>query len=213
MMQIIDQFAIHTDIDVVAILEQSDQYILALARRNVPRQVSSPETFDLEADELAQNTRIKFWQALQKKEQIVNTRAYVRCIVRNEAVNMVRAHKPGLPLQVDTDGELCCGNTRISISDGMQDPAYSLEQAEAWTDCVKDVAAAIHTLPPRQRQAMICSLKEQVDDVQLLSGPFRDFEMDIETAQWPEEKDDIQRLKASLSASRKKLRPLLEQYV
>src|SRR5882724_422486 len=96
--------------DINTVLEELDTYIQMLASKNLPYQLSSPATRDLDVAELAQQIRIKLWQALEKErvslERIQNAKAYVYTIARHEAINMLRAHKNTLPLPTDDDGEL-----------------------------------------------------------------------------------------------------------
>src|SRR5438876_10781810 len=83
--------------DVNEILEHYDSFIRMLARKNMPRSITSADVIDLDMDELVQITRLKLWLALEKQD-IRNMNAYIRRIVYNEAVNMVRQHNPILPL-------------------------------------------------------------------------------------------------------------------
>jgi DNA-directed RNA polymerase specialized sigma24 family protein len=196
------------NIDVNKILEQLDPYIRRLARGSVPRHIAPAETRDLEADDLAQNALIKLWMALQK-DVIGNPRAYARRIVHTESVNMVRRYKGTCPLPTNDDGELYLGKVMLMPEEDMQDPANQLEQEDALADCVRHFSQAIQGLPSRQRQAMLSSLNDQVDDALPLINTFKEQKIDIEAGHWPEDKDDKQRLKASLSIGRKKLRYFL----
>lgn len=188
-------------------LEEIDSYITMLARHKVPRQIVHAETLDLDVSEIAQKTRIKLWLAAQKGP-IQNPYAYVRKIVYHEAVNMVRANKNTQPIQVDDDGELRQDTLRYQPL-GSDDPAYEVEQDEQLAEYVERAATAIEELPKRQRQAMLCSLRERIDDILPLLPACREHKLDIMEAHWPEEKDERHRLKALLSISRKKLRPEL----
>ena len=189
--------------EINAILRQNDDYIVALAREKVPRHIVSPEMLDLEIHELAQRSRIKLWRALQKN-RITNIKPYIKCIVRSESVDMVRRYKPHLPLPVDEDGELFQGNALLAPGEGMQDPLYELEQKEMAEEYITQAVDVLRSFPPCQRQVMICSLKDQVDDVSTLTKAFKKFEIDV--VSWPSEKEEVIKLKASLSAARKKLR-------
>jgi len=190
------------------ILEQVDSYIASLAWKNIPLSIVPIEVVDLEVDELIQNVRIKLWAAL-KRQPLRNIKAYIKCIVQTEVVDMIRRHKPTLPLLIDEDGELCQDKvvaTHIVYSEGMQDPAYEFEQEEKFNDCVVRATEAVCELPARQRYALICSLKDKLDECLQLVASLKDRGQDIDEAKWPENKDDQQRLRASLSVSRKKLR-------
>ena len=193
--------------DVDKMLEDYDAYIVALARKNVPYNVTSPEVLDLDIDELAQNTRIKLWIA-SEKERITCIKAYIRCIVRTQSVNMVREHQPALPLPTDEDGELYQGNLLVTPGKGMQDPLEELEQEEMIAEYMTKTVDEVLKLPPRQRLSMIYSLKEDVDDLLLILNAFKDRGVDIETMNCPEEKEEVQRNRASRSVARKKMRLL-----
>lgn len=199
--------AYDSDFDVDAVLEQYDEYVVALARKNIPHNVAPPEVLDLEIDELAQNSRIKFWLALQKR-QITYPKTYLRYIVQSESVNLLRQHKPLLSLPADEDGELYQGDLLIIPSEGMQDPLDELEREEMIADYITKAVDDVLKLPACQQFAMICSLKDQLDDVLLLIEEFKDHQVGIEEINWPEEKEEIQRVRASLSLARKKLRSL-----
>jgi len=199
--------AYDSDFDVDAVLEQYDEYIVALARKNIPHTVAPPEVLDLEIDELAQNSRIKFWLTLQKR-QITHSKTYIRSIVQNESVNLLRQHKPFLSLPADEDGELYQGDLLVTPSEGMQDPLDELEREEMIADYITKAVDDVLKLPACQQFAMICSLKDQLDDVLLLIEEFKDHQVGIEEINWPEEKEEIQRVRASLSIARKKLRSL-----
>src|SRR6266700_2232837 len=198
--------------DVEEILRQQDGYILALARKKVSRNGIHPGLLDLEIDELAQNIRIKLWCALQKT-QIIDLQAYIRCIAYTESVNLVRKRKFIVPLPEDKDGELFQGDVLVMPSEGMQDPSWEFEQKELMTEYMNKIVDAVVMLPPRQQEAMICSLNDQIDDSPRLLRALRHHEIDIEMVNWPEEKTDEHRLKASLSFGRKKLRTWISNFV
>ena len=187
------------------ILGQNDRYILALAREKVPRHIVSPEVLDLEIHELAQRSRIKLWRMLQTRH-ITHIKAYIRCIVHCESVDMIRRYKPNLPLPIDEDGELYQGNVLVAPSDGMQDPLYELEKKETATEMIEHTADALRSLPPCQKQVMICSLRDQLDDILTFTTALKQFEINIDTVRWPSKKKEVGKLKASLSTARKKLR-------
>ena len=193
------------------ILERYDAYILALAREKVPRHIASPEVLDLEIHELAQRSRIKLWRTLQKRH-ITHISAYIRCIVHSESMDMVRSYKPDLPLPVDEDGELYQGDVLVALSEGMRDPLYELEQKEMAAEYITQAVDVLRSFPPCQRRAMICSLKDQLDDVLTLTKAFKKFEINIETVRWPSQKEEVKNLKASLSIAHKKLRSLKSEH-
>jgi DNA-directed RNA polymerase specialized sigma24 family protein len=195
--------------DAEQILKQFDAYIITLARKMIPRKLVPPEVLDLEIDELAQKVRIKIWHACQSSP-IINPKAYINRVVRNESIDMLRQYRPMPPLPLDDDGELYQGEQLVRQSEEMQDPATVLEGEETLADYILKAVDGILALPPCQEQAIICSLKDQVDDVARLIRAFKERNRDIEGVNWPAEKRDRQRLNASLTVSRQKLR-LLKQ--
>ncbi len=198
-------FVYDTDPDIVEILEQYDSFIVALAREKVPRNVTTPETLHMEIDELAQKVRFKFWLALKRKE-IANPEAYIRAIVHSQVVDMVRRHKLVYRLPMDEDGELYQGHTLVEAGQGMQNPAEEFERKEALNDYLTKIIATILELPPSQRQAMMIFLKEQPGDILFLEEIFQNLGINIEAINQPGRKDEVQRIRASLSVARKKLR-------
>ncbi len=193
------------------ILSQNEDYILVLARNKVPRHLTSPEVLDLEIQELAQRSRIKLWRTLQKS-RIIHIKAYIRCIVHSVSMDMIRGDKPDLPLPLDEEGELYQGNVLVTPSEGMQDPLYELEQKERVAEYITQVADVLRSLPLCQRRVMICSLKDQLDDVLTLAQAFKNFEINIEAVRWPSKKKEVQNLRASLSVARKKLRARMTEF-
>src|SRR6266478_723339 len=88
-------------------LEQYAPYIIAQVEEIVCRNQHSIHyaVLDLERDELVQKVLIKFWHALAEK-RVEYPRAYIKTMVHNEFINMVRQHKPALSLPLDDDGAL-----------------------------------------------------------------------------------------------------------
>lgn len=191
------------DAEIVEVLEGLNKYIFKLAWRKIPRYTTRSEELDLEIDELVQRTRIKLWQALQKGH-VINPTAYARSIVFTESVNMQRRYKPEQSLSNEEADNLYCDQ-------GVQDPSENVEHAEELTACIEKVLRAILALPPCQKQAMICSLKDNHEDALPLLIALTDQGIDIESIHWPEGKAETQRLRASLAVSRKKLRYVIAE--
>jgi DNA-directed RNA polymerase specialized sigma24 family protein len=189
-----------------AFLERYDPYIQILVGKKV--QCASAWVGDLDADELMQRVRIKLWQALQRGT-INNPGAYIQRVVDTVTIDAMRGYRLVLPLTRDEDGELYQGNLLILPGKGMQDPAEELEQKEEELEALQRLIAAVLTLPPCQQYATICTLKDRFDDLCALVNAFKDPGIDIEKVHWPIERRDIQRLRASLSFSKRKLRLLL----
>jgi len=191
--------------DIDEILEQYDGFIRALARKNIPRTITSADVIDLEIDELVQITRLKLWLVLQKQD-IRHMNAYIRRIVHNEAINMVRQYKPIEPLITNDEGELYQAHVMIASGQEIQDPAEEIEQEEMLSSYSSKLTEAVPKLPPQQQRAMICALKDQIGDILPLVDLFLPYGIDIESMHWPETEGELQSVRTSLSIARKKLR-------
>src|SRR5947209_7874286 len=200
-----NQCGSHNDLDIEKILEDFDGYIRSLVERKVPRALMPRETLNMEVDDIVQNVRIKLWQALQRRE-IINLGAYIRCIIHTECVNMVRGHKPILPLPINEEGELYQGKVLVAPGQGMQDPAYEFEYQEALADWMMEIVDAVLALPQQQRHAMLSVLKDWSNDVLPLANALIDRGVDLEAVYWPKEKEELHTLRVSRSIARKKLR-------
>ena len=191
--------------DVDEILEHYDGFIRTLARKNMPRTITSADVIDLDIDELAQITRLKLWLALQKQD-IRNMNAYIRRIVHNEAINMVRQHKPIMSLLTDDEGEPYLAHTMIASSQVIQNPAARIEEEEMLSSYSSKVIQIVLDLPPQQRRAMICALKDQIADILPLVDMFLPYGIDVESIHWPKTENELQSMRASLSIARRNLR-------
>jgi DNA-directed RNA polymerase specialized sigma24 family protein len=168
--------------------------------------IAHPAVLDLEIDELIQCVRVKFWLALERKS-IFSPHSYIKRIIHNEFINMIRRQKPLLPLLAD-DTEECYRfqfGVLLDEYESMPDPADEIEQQMEDLSCLKETVQMVLKLPPRQQLAMICLLQETVDDLVQLINAFKEYGADIRTLQWPTEKAEKNVLQASLSAARRKL--------
>src|SRR5258708_7832515 len=189
-----------SDPPVEEILEHIDPYIIAQVEKIL---AGSPDIAPrMERDELAQRVRINLWHS-QQARPIRNIKAYVRRIVHNEFVNVLRGREPPLPLPMTEDGELLECTMPGSSGEDMLTPESELEQKETVIYLADEAAAAISTLPPRQKDAMTALLYERLDNLILVVDSFKQFDMDIEAARWPAEEDEKRLLKSSISAARR----------
>ncbi len=196
------------DVALDELLKRYDAYIYALVREKMRQRRfnnMSPWTSDLEieVDEIAQRVRINLWQALSRGS-IQHPKAYINVMVRNELNDMTRERKLTLPLRVDEEGELYTGTMIATSQNDMADPAIEYEQAETVTMLTARFLDAVLSLPPRQQQAMISALAEQVDDVPELVEAFKKRHIDVHVG-WPENDQERKLLKASLSVARRKV--------
>ena len=194
---------------VEAILAEYFPYIVSLAQvfLNSYFKINDPISRKMVVDEVSQNALINFWLALQKRS-IGNYRSYIHSIVRHEYVNIIRQfvryYKAFLPLETDEDGEIHHGKWLVACSEGMDDPELEYEQKSAAADYLDQIIQVVLELPPRQKQAMITSLIERVDDLVQLVDAFKLYDLDIgEFEEWPEDEIDVHRLKGSISHARR----------
>lgn len=186
------------------ILERFDRYIVTqvhhlLLSRNCP---SGSAGLDLEIDELVQRVRIKFWQALERRH-IRYPYAYIRLIVQSEFVDMIRRQKPFLLLL--TEEEWSHIEVEASSDLNIPNPVDEVEQQVEACIRLDETIRNVLNLPPRQQFAMICSLRDRVDDPVQLINAFKAHRIDIEAIQWPAERAEKQLLQASLAPARRTL--------
>jgi DNA-directed RNA polymerase specialized sigma24 family protein len=195
-------------VNIEALLEQYDPYITRQVydcMHQHPHVVPS-DVFDLETDELVQRVRIKFWHTLREKH-IDYPKTYIKRIVHSEFIDMVRRLKPqhALALPVDEEGELYQGNMLIAPGVGMNDPASEYEEQIAVTSRIKEVVDAVLQLPERQQRAIICTLRDRVDDIDALAQEFKERKTDLDAWQWPQAHSEKLLLRASLAYARNKI--------
>lgn len=189
-------------------LETLNEYITSLAKKYVPRSYIPAELIDLEIDEIAQKTRVKFWMARQRN-CISHPRAYIRVVVMSVVVDTIRSYKRMSRLPLDSNGELCQEGLSRFVEHEMRDPADEFEHEEAFVETMMVAVKYVLILPRRQQEAVMHALKKYMIDIPPpLMEALALHGLDIETLTWPTERDEIQRLRASLSIAQKKLRAL-----
>jgi DNA-directed RNA polymerase specialized sigma24 family protein len=181
------------------ILKRHDRYIVTQVKKFMGhnRHSSYQEVADLEIDELIQLVRIKFWRALEKGH-VHYHHAYINRIINSEFIDMKRRRKPILPLSLD-EGE------EYYHSECQRDPADEVMQKIEGSSLLNEAVQLVMELPPRQRQAMMCLLQDQVDDLLQLVDAFKRYRIDIKAIRWPDDKAEKQLLQASLSPARRTL--------
>jgi DNA-directed RNA polymerase specialized sigma24 family protein len=194
--------------NIEAVLSQYDPYLIKQVHdcMRLHPDVIRPELLDLETDELVQRVRIKFWHALEDKH-IEYPKTYLKRIVNSEFIDLVRRIKPHytLDLPVDEEGELYQGHMLITPSLGMADPAVEHEEQVKASECMQEVVDAVLALPARQQHALICDMRDRVDDLEALTKAFKERKTNIETWQWPQQKHEKLLLRASLAYARLKV--------
>ena len=195
-----------SDSDVEEILKKYDFYIRSLARQAVLRSFPvHQDVLDLEIDEVAQSSRIKLWRQLQK-QPITHLRAYIRCLVHNESVNLIRQVRPSLyqALPIDEDGEIQEGNLVVIPGAELGDPETILEEKEAVEELLSELVDVVSELRPRQMHSTICTLKDRVDDLFQFVDALKEKGIESEL-QWPFGTIERQRLQASYSPAKRKV--------
>ena len=190
------------------IIERYNTYITVLARRYVPRKIIRPEAIEDEIEDIIQETRIRLWKTIALKEvQIFNLEAYIARIVRNICIDRER-RKLYISWSIDADGELQQGQAVILQSEGMQDPAYELEQKELVATSIVKLAEAVLKLPRIQQYAFIAFLKDHKDITLPLLHVLRKRGIEIEAVQMAGIVSTLDSQRTSLSIARKKLRSM-----
>ena len=194
--------------NIEAILTECDQYLTRQVHdcMRSHSDVVRPEVLDLETDELVQRVRIKFWHALEDKH-IDFPKTYIKRIVNSEFIDMVRRIKPNytLDLPMDEEGEIYQGHMLITPSSGMADPSIEYEERVEASERMQEIVDAVLTLPARQQQAIICDMRDRVDDLDALTKAFKKRKAAIEMWQWPQQKKEKTLLRASLNYARLKV--------
>ncbi len=185
-----------------AILNRFDCYIAQRARLLVYHYspFAHPGLLDMEADELVQRVRIKFWQALNKYH-IEYPRAYLKRIIYSEFSDMKRQQNAHPPLPLDESWVGC----QLDQFENAPDPADEIEQRLEGEELLEGIIQMILHLPPRQRTAIICFLLDQIDDPAYLTALFKAHKVNIEALQWPHSKAERKLLQASLYIARQTL--------
>jgi len=201
-----------SDVDIDRVLEQHREWVYFLARKQVPRQLIPPDELASEIDELVQATLITFWLRLTSGTvHIVSPKAYLGSIVRSRCIDMIRRRQKRKfvqPLALDQDGELHQGKFLLMANDKMQDPALEY----SYSELIAEVANDVMGLPPCQRYAMICTLKDVVGETPMLAAIFAKHGVNIRAINWPHDTVALQTLRSSLSPARKKLRICRERH-
>ena len=189
------------------LLVEHDEYIVSLARKKAPRSRTSPDSVADDIDELAQRIRIKLW-LISLKQDITAVRTYIRHIAATVSIDMLREQKPTVALPVNEEGELYQGKLLFAPRQEEQDPAALLVQEESFSEGMELMAGGVLDLPPVQQQAMLYSLKKQIDELLPFLEILQQHGADIEGATMPEEINQQRSHRTSLSVARKKMRAL-----
>ena len=91
-----------------------------------------------------------------------------------------------------------------------QEPGDEIEQEETLTHYTITVVNDIQPLPPRQKDAFMQSLKDQIGDILPIVDALIDHGIDVNAVEKAQGKKEQQQLRASLSVARKKFK--MENY-
>jgi len=193
------------------ILKEVNRMLKRIAREYVPGTIVLRGTEELEADDLAQHTLLKLWEEMQKKS-ITHYRAYARSILHNAAMDMVRRYRPMGQLPLNEHGELMQGQLLFADNEIAEDPARQVERRDSLTRCMRMMVSDVLALPPQQRRAMICDLKDRLADLLPLIELFGERGVDIRPINWSKDQRELRSQRVSLAVARKKLRACREKY-
>ena len=200
-----------TTSDLTALLEQLDPYIVMQGEafgRTHPH-FAHPSILDLEITEVIQRVRIKLWEKLQEQHPITYYKTYIKTMIHHAFIDEMRKRKRFLPLLLDEYGEIE-GTLVAMYSDYTLDPASAFEQYVEADELINTVVEAIAHLPERQKFAIICQLRERVDDLIQLDSTLQAHEVNMNTIVWPSKLAEKQLLKASIPPARKKIMQYLQ---
>ncbi len=198
--------ALHTP-DENAIIQEYDGYIRNLAYHYIPRQMIRADILDLEIDELIQTVRVKFWEALSRRE-IKNYKAYLRRMMHNEAVNYRRKARFHQVLDTDEEGEPYYGDLLLSQNEGTLDPLEILIEKETISEYIQQAVDAVMAFPPLQRKAILCVFKDRVDYLHELREALHTNHIDFKQLDWSGRQAALHSMKVSASLAKKKLKAL-----
>lgn len=206
-------FFTHTnDAGVQETLVLLDPYIVALVYSMADRLTGlvNQALLGLELDDVAQETRIKFWQALCEK-QIVYPKAYLRRIVLNTFNDWLRKHRY-FSLSFDEYSELATGEVLFAPKESAADPLEVLEQQESYTELLEWTVQSIASMDRarRQQHVAICSMKERVEDLLEFTEALQRHSIDAAAFQWPADEGGEKLLKASLAPARRAMAKSLD---
>lgn len=179
-------------------------YIQSLLRKK-----ASPG-LEEESKDVYQEVLLALWLKLTpRRGEIISPKAYVYQVVHSHWIDAARQRqrRPTFPL-LEEDGEPSQEVARFFPGEGMGDPALEYERKELIEEVIYDVTQ----LPPIQMKAMVCMLRDEIENTFPLTEAFAKYGIDIRSIVWPDDGHERQSWLSSLSVARKKLRTLKERY-
>jgi DNA-directed RNA polymerase specialized sigma24 family protein len=187
------------------LLESFDSSILRRVRGSF-RKYGIPAS---EVEDAIQEVRLRLFIAASARP-IREPERYIFRIVHSVLIDMQRRIKPPSS-SLEEDGELASSIPLTCPSQETLDPAEILVKSEELNATIDLIA----NLPPRQHYAILCNIKtvleEYPDDFQPFRALLRKHGLDIEFVRWPEDQNELVRLRASCSVAHKKLREFRQQ--
>lgn len=192
-----------------ALVAHYEPYIRMQVKRKAPiyRILVHPDVLDMELDDIAEDVLIGFWQKL-RTSMIHHPEAYIQRMIDYAFLDILRRQKrQGVPvlLSMIPDDDPSQESLLEICDETAPDPEIDLIQQESASLLAKRLVRALRQLPPRQKQAMECSLHEHLAEISQFGPTFTACHVHIENAQWPGIEEEKRRLKASLFAARSTL--------
>ncbi len=157
----------------------------------------------VDQDDIVQDAFIRFW-LISKKQLIASPRAYIRRIVSSVIIDAARRYKPHLYQGlVDEYGEM--QEASLLDTDNIEaNPEVIIQEKEAYDELMRGLVSAVAELSPRQQHAAVCVLRERVDDLEQFVDDLEAEGVDSQW-QWPLDKTERQRLRASFVHARRNI--------
>ena len=178
--------------------------------------------FSPELEDVKQRVRMKFLEALkgQKIRSSLAYHSYIKRMILNDFNDVGRSRKRKshfVAVVIDEDGEIDQDQCKaiLTISAGMDDPAYELERREGMIALLSIIMPFVAHLSECQRIAFVCFLIQTVDAeyIDLLYHFFNYYHIKVIQEKWPTDKRERQCMKANLTYAKRSivqsLRPLL----
>ncbi len=176
--------------------------------QNLLRKKASPG-LEEDINDVTQEVLFTIWRKMMPgQDEIESLDAYVCSIVNSRWIDAARKRQrqPTLPL-LEEDGEPSQGVARRFSDESTGDPALEYERKEL----IEEVIYEVTRLPLIQMKAMICMLRDEIENIFPLSEAFMKYRVDIRSIVWPDDSRERQSWLSSLSVARKKLRHTLKQ--
>ena len=186
--------------------QYSLEYVLRKVRHMLWVRVVPEERGLYEAEDIAAEIHIHFWEVLEDKarEPIRYHTTYLARMIQNKICDEMRKrNRQGSPqpFSVLPTGVIQEVNAMESWSSSMSDPAFEYEHKLSEAQFLHKMAYAVSKLPPRQKLAMTCDLLEKAENLSWMTDALIKYGVDTQV-QWPTDKKAKQGLQANLPPAR-----------